>query len=117
MPINSIYIMASPRHPFRYKIGVAKNTGKRRANIDKTVKGSVIVVFSIPILYAYKVESILHGLYRPLSAKMHGSGKTEWFWFLFPVTPVLLLILTFTIQVSVFIGAIALLLKIGAGAY
>lgn len=103
--------MRSSRYAFRYKIGVSNNVGLRRSQVDKSMKGKVGVIFSIPIYGAYKVEALLHAIYSPLNVRMHGSGKTEWFIFLFPLTPIILLITIFILQL------IGILLFIGTTMY
>lgn len=94
-----IYIMANWAYPFRYKIGIARNVEKRKAGIDRSVRGNIIDLFWIRVLFAQRIEQFMHWLYAPLHAKMQGSGKTEWFWMIFPITPIFFLILVWLIQV------------------
>ena len=82
-----IYVLGSTRHPFRYKIGIAKNVDNRRQNIREDLKGGVYEVFKVKVFFARRIEGLLHAFYTPLSARMHGTGKTEWFWMIFPITP------------------------------
>lgn len=86
-----VYIMRNSRYQFRYKIGISNNVNFRRMSIDNSMKGSVHVIFSARFFYAENVETLMHQIYRPLRAKMTGSGKTEWFWFILPITPILIL--------------------------
>jgi hypothetical protein len=110
-----IYVLGNWAYPFRYKIGIARDVDKRKANIDKSMTGHIYDLFWIKVIYAQRIEQLLHGLYSPLSAKMRGSGKTEWFWMIFPVTPILLLILIWAIQIclvpALIIGMIYALLN------
>ncbi len=110
-----IYVLGNWAYPFRYKIGIARNVEKRKAGIDRSMSGGIYDLFWIKVIYAQKIEHFLHGVYSPLSAKMKGSGKTEWFWMIFPVTPILLLILIWLIQIclipALIIGMIYALLN------
>jgi T5orf172 domain len=93
-----IYVLGNWAYPFRYKIGIARNVDKRKAGIDRSMSGHIYDIFWIKVLFAMRIEQLLHSIYRPLSARMSGSGKTEWFWMLFPVTPILLLCAIFLLQ-------------------
>lgn len=93
-----IYVLASTRYLFRYKIGISNNVTNRRKNIDESLSGSVVELFSLSFYFAFEIEQLMHLLYKPLNAKMKGSGKTEWFWMIAPITPVCLLILIWVVQ-------------------
>ena len=96
--MREVYVMGSTRYWFRYKIGISHNAKKRSEWISKSIKGDAYVIFKLPFFYAEHVETIMHQIYRPLNAKMSGSGKTEWFWLVLPVTPILLLISIWLLQ-------------------
>lgn len=100
MDYRYIYILFSPRYPFRYKIGIAYNVQKRISEINKTMQGTTYEIFSIRIHFAEFFEGCFHVLYFFLNAKMSKkySGYTEWFWFVFPFTPIILLWCLFLIQ-------------------
>ena len=106
--MRHIYVMGNTRYLFRYKIGISNNVVNRRDCIDKSLGGSVYVIFSIKLHYAYFLEQTLHGIYYPLNARMKGSGKTEWFWFIFPFSPILLILTAWIIQETFLIGLIML---------
>ncbi len=93
-----IYVLGSTRHAFRYKIGIAKNVDSRRQGIRSDLGGEVYEVFKVKVFFARRIESFFHFVYRPLHAKMKGSGKTEWFWMFFPASPCALLIVFWALQ-------------------
>ena len=93
-----IYILGNTRYLFRYKIGIARNIENRTRSINSSLKGSTYEIFSVKVFFAQRIEQCLHGGYSPLSARMHGSGKTEWFWLTLPVSPMILLTLIFVLQ-------------------
>ena len=93
-----IYILGNTRYLFRYKIGIARNIENRTRSINNSLKGSTYEIFSVKVFFAQRIEQFLHGVYSPLSARMHGSGKTEWFWLTLPVSPMILLTLIFILQ-------------------
>ena len=93
-----IYILGNTRYLFRYKIGIARNIDNRTRSINNSLKGSTYEIFSVKVFFAQRIEQFLHGVYSPLSARMHGSGKTEWFWLTLPVSPMILLTLIFILQ-------------------
>ena len=93
-----IYILGNTRYLFRYKIGIARNIDNRTRSINSSLKGSTYEIFSVKVFFAQRIEQFLHGVYSPLSARMHGSGKTEWFWLTLPVSPMILLTLIFVLQ-------------------
>lgn len=93
-----IYILGNTRYWFRYKIGIARDVQARKGEIDRTLKGDVYDIFWIKVFFAMRIEQFMHFIYGFLSAKMRGSGKTEWFWMIFPITPILFLIIVWAIQ-------------------
>lgn len=93
-----IYILGNTRYLFRYKIGIARNIENRTRSINSSLKGSTYEIYSVKVFFAQRIEQFLHGVYSPLSARMHGSGKTEWFWLTLPVSPMILLTLIFILQ-------------------
>jgi hypothetical protein len=93
-----IYILGNTRYLFRYKIGIAGNVDNRKRGIDNSISGTTYEIFSVKIFYAQRIEQLLHALYRPLHARMYGSGHTEWFWMVLPVTPTVLLSMIFMLQ-------------------
>lgn len=101
-----VYVLGSTQYIFRYKIGISNFTKRRVKNISESIKGDAYKIISLPMPFfcAKKVESALHRLYKPLNAKMYGSGKTEWFWFIFPVTPIILLVLAYILQLVLAFG-------------
>lgn len=79
-----LYVMRSPRLPFRSKIGITGRTTRERADdIARSMRSKVHVVFSVSLWFAPQWERFLHALYHPLRAKIRQrwSGHTEWFWF------------------------------------
>jgi Meiotically up-regulated gene 113 len=105
-----IYVMFSSGYLFRYKIGISNNVDNRRKNIDDSLRGSVTPIFALSFFYAYEIEQMMHLIYKPLSAKMKGSGKTEWFWMIFPFTPVILLCAIWVIQQVFAVAVLSLIL-------
>ncbi len=93
-----IYILGNTRYIFRYKIGIARSIENRTRGINNTLKGNTYEIFSVKVFFAQRIEQFLHGVYSPLSARMHGSGKTEWFWLTLPVSPMIFLTLIFILQ-------------------
>jgi hypothetical protein len=94
-----IYVLGNWNYPFRYKIGIARNVKQRKAGIDRSMSGHIYDLFWIKVIFAMRIEQFMHWFYSPLSARMKGSGKTEWFWMIFPVTPILFLLFVWLIQV------------------
>lgn len=79
-----LYVMRSPRLPFRSKIGITgRNTQERADDIARSMRSKVHVVFSVSLWFAPQWERLLHAIYHPLRAKIRQrwSGYTEWFWF------------------------------------
>ena len=93
-----IYVLGNTRYLFRYKIGIARSVENRTKNIDNSLKGTTYEIFAVKLFYSQKIEHFLHIVYSPLSARMYGNGRTEWFWMLLPITPMLLLSLIFILQ-------------------
>lgn len=93
-----IYILGNTRYVFRYKIGIARSIENRTRGINNTLNGNTYEIFSVKVFFAQRIEQFLHGVYSPLSARMKGSGKTEWFWLTLPVSPMILLTLIFVLQ-------------------
>jgi hypothetical protein len=83
-----VYVFEAEKHPTCIKVGVAKNVGRRRSQVDRTVPGKVRVAAKFWFLAPYTVEGIAHFVFNPFNRVLVGSGKTEWF-----APPVLLLIL------------------------
>ena len=76
-----VYVMRSTAHPEKTKVGYSKNPKDRAKWISGTIKGDARLVFSVSLFSAYAVEQFLHGILAPMSTKMSGSGKTEWYRF------------------------------------
>lgn len=93
-----IYVLGNTRHVFRYKIGIAKSVESRRKNISNSLRGHTYEIFSAKFFFARDIEQFMHGVYRPLNARMQGSGKTEWFWMLLPVSPTVMLSFLWLVQ-------------------
>ena len=93
-----IYILGNTRHLFRYKIGISTSIKRRRSDISKTISGEVYEIYGAQFFFAEKIEYLMHTIYRPLNAKMYGTGKSEWFWMVLPITPTLLLIIIWLLQ-------------------
>ena len=73
--MNNVYLMLSPKKPWRVKIGVSNKTKRRAKQVQ------AFAICALPMFYAYWVESSLHRAYRPLHAKERKSdGSTEWFY-------------------------------------
>lgn len=94
-----IYVLGNWAYPFRYKIGIARSIDQRKEGINRSMKGKIYDIFWIKVIFAQRIEQFLHWFYAPLSAKMHGSGKTEWFYMIFPVSPIILLCCVWILQV------------------
>lgn len=101
-----IYVLGNLAYPFRYKIGIAHSVQQRKAGINRSLRGRVFDIFWIKVLFAHQIEGFLHWLYAPLSARMSGSGYTEWFWMVFPFTPIFLLIVIWALEIFVIPAAI-----------
>ena len=97
-----IYILGSSRYLFRYKIGISTSVKRRSKNINDSLRGEVYEIFAAQFFFAEKIELMMHVIYRPLGAKMYGTGRTEWFWMLLPVTPTVLLLFFWLLQWIIF---------------
>lgn len=65
-----------------YKIGIAKNTKRRNATVNKAIKGKVVVMSMRTVFFAYKKEQRLHRLFADSRFRIRGGkggGVTEWF--------------------------------------
>jgi hypothetical protein len=93
-----IYVLGNTRYIGRYKIGIAKNVENRTRGIESSLKGTTYEIFAARFFFSRRIEHFMHGLYRPLNARMSGSGKTEWFWMVFPVTPTVILTALWILQ-------------------
>jgi len=74
-----VYIMRATRFPGVFKIGISNDPKFRSWWISKTISGDAVVLFKMELFFAYPIEQSLHRMFKPFSAKMKGSGKTEWF--------------------------------------
>ncbi len=105
-----IYVLGNTRYWFRYKIGIAKCVEHRTKGIERTLQGYTYEIFAAKFFFAHTIEQHLHSVYRPLNARMKGSGKTEWFWMILPITPTMVLATLWIVQwifIPLFISAIA----------
>ncbi len=93
-----IYVLGNSRHLFRYKIGISDNVGRRTKEIEDRLSGDTFEIFAAKFFFSQKIETFMHFVYRPLHARMHGSGRTEWFWMFLPVTPTILLAIFWVLQ-------------------
>lgn len=93
-----IYVLGNTHYIGRYKIGIAKSVENRTRGIESSLRGTTYEIFAARFFFARRIEHFLHGLYRPLNARMKGSGKTEWFWMVFPVTPTVFLAFLWALQ-------------------
>ncbi len=105
-----IYVLGNSRHLFRYKIGISDNVSRRTREIEDGLAGDTFEIFAAKFFFSQKIETFLHFLYSPLHARMHGSGRTEWFWMFLPITPTILLAIFWIMQwiiIPIFISVIA----------
>lgn len=100
MKRGHLYVMSSSRYPLRYKIGISKNPKLRREQIDQSMRGSVRIETTVKVFFPYFWEQLLHSILFLFNARMHGSGKTEWFWLFLSPIPVLLVWLCFAVETS-----------------
>ena len=80
--IRNLYIGKTTAKNYRtcIKIGIAYDPEKRWNDIDKSADGSEEwPIFSGPVLFAAKLEKVLHRRYKAHRVDFRGSGKTEWF--------------------------------------
>jgi hypothetical protein len=108
-----IYVLGNTHYIGRYKIGIAKSVENRTRGIESSLRGTTYEIFAARFFFARRIEHFMHGLYRPLNARMKGSGKTEWFWMVFPVTPTVFLAVLWVLQwvvVPTFIACLAYLI-------
>ena len=67
----------------KYKIGISYSTKKRRGQVDRALKGGVVTVLSVPLLFTEQIEGFLHKVFKqkqywPRRAGK-GAGKSEHF--------------------------------------
>lgn len=93
-----IYMMHNSRRPFLWKIGIANSADRRRQEVDNSTAGTVRVVTSCQLYFAYALEQIMHFIYAPLNQRVKGSGGTEWFFFLVPISPFLIIWTVYIVQ-------------------
>jgi T5orf172 domain len=93
-----IYILGNTRYWFRYKIGIAHDVEMRKRSIASSQKGDIVEFFAAKFFFSQRIEQFFHFLYKPLNARMKGSGKTEWFWMFLPITPTILLCILWVLQ-------------------
>jgi|GEM_PF-3407906 len=105
-----IYVLGNSRYLFRYKIGVSDNVSRRTKQIECSLSGDTFEIFVAQFFFFQKIETIMHFLYRPLHARMAGSGRIEWSWIFLPFMPTILLAIFWILQwiiIPIFIFAIA----------
>ena len=105
-----IYVLGNSRYLFRYKIGITKSVEIRTKGIESSLRGYTYEIFAAKFFFAYDIEQFLHGVYRPLNARMKGSGKTEWFWMFLPISPTIFLSVLWILQwifIPIFVSALA----------
>ena len=61
------------------KIGIAKNPKSRLKQINRSVKGKIILLDAFKVLEASKVEKELHQLFKKQNHKLTGAGGSEFF--------------------------------------
>ncbi len=82
--MNSLYIMVAPLLPYRHKIGISNNAGKRQKQVNKTVLGPVYKVWVVFPPNAKRLEKTMHKVFAPFNAPIQKkggktNGETEWF--------------------------------------
>ena len=93
------------------KIGISKDTDKRWNDIDRSVSNSVEwPIFSGRVLFAQKLETLLHRKYARYRVEFKGSGKTEWFKMPVLIRAKVIFEVGFVIIVSQFIVLISVVL-------
>lgn len=78
---KSLYSKATFQH--EVKIGIAKNQKRRHAEVNKAIKGKVVLAMQIKVLRAYRREQFLHRLFAASRFRIkggNGGGRTEWFY-------------------------------------
>ena len=102
MDYRYIYILFSPRYPFRYKIGIAKNVQRRIEQLQESMRTGVYCMFCMKLYFAEFHEGLLHFIYKmlflhaPLNKKY--DGHSEWFRFILPITPMILILFFWCFQ-------------------
>jgi hypothetical protein len=105
-----IYVLGNSRYLFRYKIGIARSVENRTRQIESSLRGYTYEIFAAKFFFARNIEQFMHSVYKPLNARMKGSGKTEWFWMLLPISPTIVLIILWILQwifIPIFVSALA----------
>lgn len=79
-----LYIMISPRYPYRHKIGIATNGETRRKSVKKSVGGAVWKIWAVVPPNAKKTEGLMHRIFAMWNAPIRKkggktNGETEWF--------------------------------------
>jgi hypothetical protein len=78
-----LYLLASRRLWFRYKIGITAHLRRRQKDINRDEPYIALLV--LPLFGARIYESWLKRRYKARKAKdMRGTGRTEWFIFWLP---------------------------------
>jgi hypothetical protein len=78
---RNLYAKATFQH--EVKIGIAKNQNRRHAEVNKAIKGKVVLAMQIRVLRAYRREQFLHRLFAASRFRIKGGkggGRTEWFY-------------------------------------
>ncbi len=92
--IQYLYIFFIPknwRYVYRAKIGITDNVQRRLGEVSASIKEKtgrscrVYRFVAVPMLSTRKWEKLIHKITKRISAKMTGSGKTEWRWYLNPI--------------------------------
>jgi hypothetical protein len=95
-----LYLLASRRLWFRYKIGITRNMGQRFKDIRRSEPFLPLLV--VPLFFAPSYETWLKKRFKRHRANdMRGSGRTEWFKFIFPLRFIFWLLVFAAIEWSV----------------
>jgi hypothetical protein len=107
-----LYIMVHIPFLLIIKIGISKNTKKRRKQISDSVPGFVVPIFCLPLLYAQEIEQWLHKSLAWMNVPFVGSGKTEYFFILAIIPALITMILVFALERLVYVTIAIIVLKI-----
>lgn len=87
--IRWLYVFYTYAHPYRFKIGIAKDVEQRRAGVEASMSSAmnrrvkIRVALYVPSIFSESQEAKIHRwLYRLRDRGMvQHSGYSEWFWF------------------------------------
>lgn len=96
--VQWLYVLWNLPFIWVVKIGIGGQLKRRKKQVDKSAPGIDLIIFALPIPFAYQVEQSLHRICAPIRVKFQGSGHTERFLFPAAIPAIILASVVFTLS-------------------